>query len=101
MNPYTLETHLRHLVTKTNGRIFTCTFKKRTDGTIRRMTCRTGVVSRNTSKTTDPDRPQRDLDNGLLTVFDVQADGYRCIPLANVTEITVDGETFRKDQNDE
>lgn len=55
------------------GKIFSVLFTKRTDGTDRRMVCRTGVYK----DLTGMDRPWDPEERGLLTVYDMQKKGYR------------------------
>lgn len=86
---------LRDLISRTGGRAFGLVFRKRSTKQLRRMTCRLGVTSHlDPSATPDPGRPDRDLKHDLVTVFDLASNGYRCVPLDAVTEITVDGVTF-------
>lgn len=70
-----------------DGKIFSATFRKRTDGTVRRMVARTGVHSGTAGGSLgyDPDL------NNLLPVFDLQARGYRTIPAENVTHVRAKG----------
>jgi len=74
-----------------DGKIFSVLFVKRTDGALRRMVARTGVKFGITGedRNWDPD------DKGLLTVYDMQAKGYRMIPADAVQEIRVRKETIR------
>ena len=86
---------IRTAINSTNGRIFTVTFRKRSDGTLRTMNARLGVKSHlNPAATPDPNRPTRDKQHDLVTVFDVQSEGYSCIPLDSIHQITLDGQTF-------
>ena len=66
-----------------NGKIFTATFVKK-DGTTRDMNCRLGV----TSPLKGGESTTAHKDN-LLTVYDMQSSGYRCINLDTVTDITI------------
>jgi hypothetical protein len=66
-----------------NGKIFTVTFIKRTTGEARTMNCRMGV----TKHLKGGSKPYNDKDHGLITVWDLQAKGYRCIPLESITGI--------------
>lgn len=75
----------------TNGRIFSIKFIKRSDGSWREMVCRTGVTSR--IKEGEKTRPAPNWKaNSLVPVFDMQADGYRSIPMEGIREIKIDGE---------
>ena len=70
------------------GRIFTVTFKKRGDGQIRVMNCRLGVKKgvKGTGKGM--------YDPATLTVYDMQARGFRNISLENVISFKTGGRTF-------
>ena len=72
------------------GRIFSVCFIKRTDGSRREMLCRYGVQSARTGG----DRAYEFEERGLLPVFDMQKQGYRCIPVENIISIKIDGETY-------
>jgi len=66
-----------------NGNIFTATFVKQ-DGTVRDMNCRLGVTKHlHGGESTTAHKPN------LLTVYDMQSAGYRCINLDTVTGITI------------
>jgi len=65
------------------GKIFTATFVKK-DGSVRDMNCRLGV----TAPLAGGESTTAHKDN-LLTVYDMQAAGYRCINLDTVTDITI------------
>ena len=73
-----------------DGRFFGVKFIKRTDGTLRSMTARTGVVPppspHSGERNWDPD------DKGLLQVWDVQKRAYRMIPAENICELSVHGQ---------
>lgn len=74
---------LRKLVS--DGKIFSCRFTKRSDGSERRMVARTGVKMGLTGKGAAYDAESK----GLLTVYDMQKRGYRTIPSENVIEVHV------------
>lgn len=67
-----------------NGKIACVTFVKRTDGTERKMVCRTGVRKGLTGGGSNYDPESK----GLLTVFDMQKQAYRTIPAENVVEVS-------------
>lgn len=71
-----------------DGKIFSCRFVKRSDGTIRRMVARTGVKLGLTGRgpAYDPEA------KGLLTVYDMEKHGYRTIPAENVIEVHCHGD---------
>ena len=74
---------VREFVTSTSGRIFAIEFVKRSTGELRLMNCRTGVVSRlrGGERAYDPES------KGLVTVFDMNKNDYRSVPLDGVTRI--------------
>jgi hypothetical protein len=82
----TQEVFIRSLsqdIDRTNGKFFTVKFIKK-DGTLRRMTCRTGVSKGVTGKGLAFEPKEK----GLKVVWSTDAEGYRMINLASVTEIT-------------
>ena len=69
------------------GKIFAVEFVKRSDSSLREMVCRLGVKAHLAGG-----EPAYDFNaKGLLPVYDMQ-NGYRCIPLENITRIKIDGE---------
>jgi hypothetical protein len=87
----TQEVFIRSLsqdIDRTNGKFFTVKFIKK-DGTLRRMTCRTGVSKGVTGKGLAFEPKEK----GLKVVWSTDAEGYRMINLAQVTEFTFNGET--------
>jgi hypothetical protein len=87
----TQEVFIRSLsqdIDSTNGKFFTVKFIKK-DGTLRKMTCRTGVSKGITGKGLAFEPKEK----GLKVVWSTDAEGYRMINLAQVTEITFNGET--------
>lgn len=71
-----------------NGKIASVTFIKRTDGSKRRMVCRTGVRVGLTGEGAVYDPEPKNL----LLVYDMQKKGYRMIPAENVLEVHARGE---------
>ncbi len=87
----TKEVFIRSLsqdIDNTNGKFFTVKFIKK-DGTLRKMTCRTGVSKGVTGKGLAFEPKEK----GLKVVWSTDAEGYRMFNLAQVTEITFNGET--------
>jgi hypothetical protein len=87
----TQEVFIRSLsqdIDRTNGKFFTVKFIKK-DGTLRRMTCRTGVSKGVTGKGLAFEPKEK----GLKVVWSTDAEGYRMINLAQVKEITFNGTT--------
>ena len=75
-------------IDRTNGKFFTVKFIKK-DGTLRKMTCRTGVSKGVTGKGLAFEPKEK----GLKVVWSTDSEGYRMINLAQVTEITFNGTT--------
>ncbi|MCB1686874.1 MAG: hypothetical protein KDI33_00195 [Halioglobus sp.] len=80
--------NLRNLVA--DGAIFSVEFVKRSDGRLRKMTCRTGVRRRLRGTGAKYDATARNL----LPVFDMEAKDYRSIPVDAIRRLTVGGQTF-------
>jgi hypothetical protein len=80
--------NLQNLVS--DGGIFSVEFIKRTDGNLRKMVCRLGVKKhlRGCSKAYDPRQ------YSLLTLFDMENEGYRSIPVDAIQRISVNGQIF-------
>lgn len=71
----------------TDGKIFTVKFFKRSNSELRVMNCRLGV-----KKDLKGDGPKYDaFSKGLITVYDMQAKGYRNINMECVISITIGG----------
>lgn len=77
------------------NRIFTATFVKK-DGSTRVMNCQIGVKKhlKGGELAYDP------IERNLLTVFDMQAQGYRMINCSTILELKAHGEviTFEEEQ---
>jgi hypothetical protein len=73
-----------------DGKVFTVTFVKRSNGQERVMNCRKGVKKhlRGGEKKYDP------KSKGLVCVFDMQAGGYRSIALESITKVAMAGQVF-------
>jgi hypothetical protein len=78
------------IITNTQGKIFSATFIKRTDNTVRKMVARTKVTKylKGGNLAFDPKK------RNLITVFDLQKKGYRMVNLENLIEIKAGGVTF-------
>ena len=74
----------------TDGKIFSVQFIKRTTGEVRNMTCRKGVTAHlhGGVQSFDPKAKR------LVTVFDVQACGYRNINLDAIKNVKLGGEEY-------
>jgi len=77
-------TELKDLVG--DGKIFSASFIKRGDGTVRRMLARTGVKPDGGGE-----RSYNPSDHNLLLVWDLQARGYRTIPADNLIQVKAHG----------
>jgi len=75
----------------TRGRLFSVVFVRRSDGTTRRMVCRLGVTKDQKGQSLRFDPSERDL----LSVYDVQKNQYRFIPLENVLCVSCNGKRYR------
>lgn len=84
----TLEAFLR----ASEGQIFNVEFIKRTDGQLRKMNARIGVVKHLKGGTKKYD----DTAKKLLTVFDMAKAAYRSIPLDSITYAKVNGVEYGK-----
>lgn len=73
-----------------SGSIFNVEFIKRTTGELRSMTCRRGV----TKGLKGGQKSFSDKSKDLLTVWDMQAKGYRSIPVDAIQSLKVNGQTF-------
>lgn len=83
------------LLAGTNGRFFQVKFIKRGDGSLRQMTCRTGVRKH----LRGGQAAYSFSEKSLLPVWEPipgrdGQESYRSIPLDGITEITVDGRTY-------
>ena len=72
---------------KTTGKIFSLLFVRKRDKKERLMICRGGV----TSYLTDTSEPElyeeKRKEKGIITVFDMQKQAYRCIDVNTILEI--------------
>jgi hypothetical protein len=73
-----------------DGSIFSVEFIKRTTGETREMLCRTGVKAHLKGGVKKFD----DKEKNLLTVYDVQKNGYRSIPLDAIIRIKIHGKVY-------
>jgi hypothetical protein len=78
---------IRQSIKELNGKIFSVEFIKK-DGTHRKMVCRTGVHkhTKGGELAFDP------IQKNLVSVWDMQANGYRFIPVDRVLSIKLAGE---------
>lgn len=76
-----------------SGHIFAVEFVKRTDGTLRKMTCRTGV----TKGTQGGSMGYEPSEHDLLSVYDVEKKGFRSIPVDAVLHLSMQGKRYRRE----
>ncbi len=70
------------------GKFFAVRFTKRSNGETREMSCRQGVKAHLAGG-----EPAYDFESkGLIPVYDMQAAGYRSIPVEGITAVKMDGE---------
>lgn len=77
---------IRSLVQGSNGTIFTIAFIKK-DSTLRKMNCRLSVTKG--VKFVQTNRREQDINNNILTVYDVQAQSFRSVNLNTVQYIKI------------
>lgn len=75
------------LIQERKNQIQACKFVKRTDGTIREMNFRLGVKK----YLKGGDAAYSFEEKKLIPVYDMQAKGYRSIPIEGITEIALHG----------
>jgi len=80
--------NLQNLVS--NGAIFSVEFIKRSNGELRKMVCRLGVKKH----LRGGDKAYDSKQHNLLTVFDMEKEGYRSIPVDAIQRLSVNGQTF-------
>jgi hypothetical protein len=73
-----------------DGSLFSIEFVKRTTGETREMLCRTGVKAHLKGGVKKFD----DREKNLLTVYDVQKNGYRSIPLDAIIRVKIHGKVY-------
>tara|TARA_R100000789_G_C2991995_1_gene146368 strand:+ start:609 stop:926 length:318 start_codon:yes stop_codon:yes gene_type:complete len=78
------------VLAKTNGKFFSVTFIKRTDGSKRKMLCRTGVKK----YTNGEGLKYSPNDKGLIPVYSLHDKGYRSIPINGIVSFTAYGTEF-------
>ena len=73
-----------------NGKIFTATIIKRTNGERRELNCRLGVKKYVTGEGLKFEPSNKNL----IVVFDMQKNGYRMINIDGLEALKIDGEEF-------
>lgn len=83
-------TEAAEMLTSTEGKIFSVVFVKRTTGELRTMVARTGVKAH----LKGGDAAYKFSAKSLLSVYDLQAKGYRAIPLEAIVSLKTGGEEY-------
>ena len=78
------------LIEKSNGKMFSVEFVKRTTGEHRKMVARLGVKKH----LAGGDAAYNFSERGLVSVYDVQKKGYRTIPTESISTLTIGGSTY-------
>ena len=78
------------LIEKSNGKMFSVEFVKRTTGEHRKMVARLGVKKH----LAGGDAAYSFTERGLVSVYDVQKKGYRTIPTESISTLTIGGSTY-------
>jgi len=78
---------INSILAATDGKFFTVVFIKK-DGTLRTMNCRTGVKKHLKGGVSTLDASQ------YLTVYDLQAGGYRAVNYSTIQSVTCQGVTI-------
>jgi len=91
---YVNSVEVRNLMEKelASGRFFSAKFVKRTDNTLRNMTCQCRPTKRGIGG--GKKRKSRSQ-TGLLTVYDVVKQGYRTVNLSGVRRLRMHGIEYR------
>lgn len=84
-----MKTELQTLRDLVGSKIFSVIFQKK-DGTLREMVCRLGV----TKHLKGGELKYSPEDFNYLTVYDMQAEGYRTINVNTLKRIKLDGVTY-------
>ena len=81
---------IRAEIEKSEGKIFSVKFIKRTTGEERHMLCRIGVVSylKGGKLSYDP------KEKNLVTVFDMVKKAYRSIPIESIFDLKIKGQAL-------
>lgn len=79
------------IIEHTEGKFFTIHFYKRSDGSLRKMTARTGVKKgvKGTGMKYNPEQ------HNLQVVFDIRQGEFRAIPLDQIVSIKFRGQTYQ------
>ena len=85
---------LARIIFDTHGEIFTCRFIKRSTGQERVLVGKLGV----TEFLKNGELPYDKKEKGLISVYDIENNGYRMIPIDGLLEVTV-GDKVYKDEN--
>lgn len=78
------------ILSNTKGKFFSVVFTKRSDGTTRKMLCRTGVKK----YTNGEGLKYSPKDYGLIPVYSILDKEYRSIPISGIKSFTAHGTEF-------
>ena len=76
---------------KSNGKIFSVVFNKRSDGTERKMNCRMNVRKHLRGGKAAYDFQEK----MLIPVYDLKAEGYRSIPVEGITKLKINSKEYK------
>lgn len=79
-----------YMIENSGGKIFTATFIKRSDGSVRTMNARKDVVSHLHGGSLAYNAKAKNL----LTCFDMQSVAYRTIPVEGLKELKIGGSVY-------
>lgn len=74
------------------GEVFTCRFIKRTTGEERILTGKLGV----TEHLKGGELKYNKKEKGLISVYDLENNGYRMIPVDGILEVTIGEKTYNE-----
>ena len=78
------------IILEQEGRVMSVEFIKRTNGEIRQMNCRTGVRKHLTGEGAKYNFSEK----GLISVFDLQKNGYRTINAETIRRVRAGGQEY-------
>ena len=82
--------HLANIILSTNGKPFTCKFLKRTTGQERVLVGKLGV----TEFLKGGELPYDKKEKNLISVYDIENNGYRMIPIDGIVSVTVGDKVY-------
>jgi hypothetical protein len=73
-----------YMIRKSAGDVFRVEFRKRSDGSLRQLECRTVY----------PPGPYRFAEYNLIVVKEARRLGYKCIPIEGITKLHIGGKSY-------